>query len=205
MNHYYFHLYLWYFYIQDINSGELVSHLELSENDIFIDVCSAPGSKLFNALETIKTQNAYSNDVHEKRVDLIKKMAQRLGHEGVHYSCCDGRKLKDTLDVKFDKILLDAPCSGLGVIARKPDLKFHIKPENLDELQMLQYELLCSTSEILNEKGVILYSTCTLNKKENEKQIAKFLNEHKEFVLDEQNTIVNELGDCFYYARIRKE
>ena len=108
------------------------------------------------------------------------------------------------LDVKFDKILLDAPCSGLGVIGRKPDLKFHIKPESLDELQKLQFELLESMKGLLKNDGILLYSTCTLNKKENGRLIRRFLSQEDRFILLKEETIINDLGDCFYYAKMKK-
>ena len=192
------------FYIQDYNSASLYKHLDLNKDSIFLDVCSAPGSKLFNALDIIKQENAYSNDMNTNRLELIKKMANKLGYDNIHYLNYDGRLLKDNLNIKFDRILLDAPCSGLGVISRKPDLKFHIKPESLDELEKLQYELLNSMDELLKSDGILLYSTCTLNKKENSKLIRKFLSNNEKYVLLEEDTIINELGDCFYYCKMRK-
>ncbi|MDO4197643.1 MAG: transcription antitermination factor NusB [Erysipelotrichaceae bacterium] len=193
-----------YFYVQDLNSASLYKYLDLKEDDIFLDMCSAPGSKLFNCLDIVKEENAYGNDVHESRVELIRKMAEKLGYKNINLFCKDGRKIKDITDIRFDKILLDAPCSGLGVINRKPDLKFHIKPESLDELEVLQSELLDSALSLLKDKGTILYSTCTLNKKENSKQVNSFLKRYPDFMLEEENTIINELGDCFYYAKLRK-
>ena len=192
------------FYIQDYNSASLYKHLDLNKDSIFLDVCSAPGSKLFNALDIIKQENAYSNDMNTNRLELIKKMANKLGYDNIHYLNYDGRLLKDNLNIKFDRILLDAPCSGLGVISRKPDLKFHIKPESLDELEKLQYELLNSMNVLLKSDGILLYSTCTLNKKENSKLIRKFLSNNEKYVLLEEDTIINELGDCFYYCKMRK-
>ncbi len=192
------------FYVQDVNSASLYRHLDLKEDDVLLDVCSAPGSKLFNCLDIIKPGNAYANDIHEKRVELIRRMAERLGFQGIHYLSEDGRKLKDVLNMKFDKVMLDAPCSGLGVIGRKPDLKFHVKPENLDELQQLQLELLNDVSPLLKENGILLYSTCTLNKKENEKNVQRFLKDNDAFRLLEEETIINGKGDCFYYAKMRR-
>lgn len=191
-------------YVQDYNSSTLYKHLDLNQNDKLLDVCSAPGSKLFNCLDVVDPKNAYSNDFHENRVELIKKMAKKLGFDNIHYLNEDGRYLNKVLDIKFDKILMDVPCSGLGVIGRKPDLKFHIKPNSLDELQLLQEELLNNCSQLLKSNGIIVYSTCTLNKKENNKQIDKFLKSHSNFKLEEENTIINTMGDCFYYAKIKK-
>ncbi len=131
-------------------------------------------------------------------------MAEKLGDNNVNYLNFDGTKLSEHIDIKFDRIMLDAPCSGLGVIGRKPDLKFHIKPENLDELQIIQLELLNSVKSMLNSDGILLYSTCTLNKKENDRLIKKFLNNSEEFILLEEETIINDMGDCFYYAKMRK-
>lgn len=192
------------FYIQDINSASLYKHLDLKINDLFLDVCSAPGSKLFNSLDIIKPENAYANDIHENRVELIRKMAAKLGYDGIHYINYNGLLLKDNLDVKFDKILLDAPCSGIGVISRKPDLKFHVLPDSLDELQSLQYSLLTNIDPLLKVNGILLYSTCTLNKKENSRLIKKFISDNESYKLLEEDTIINSLGDCFYYAKMKK-
>ena len=192
-----------YFYIQDYNSASLYKHLDLKPNLTLLDVCSAPGSKLFNCLDILNEKDCFSNDVNTTRLNLIKDMAIRLGFDDINYLNYDGRLLKDNLDLKFDRILLDEPCSGLGVIARKPDLKFHISPESLDELQLLQYELLSSMNPLLKDDGILLYSTCTINRKENDKLINRFINENK-YELLKEDTIINEMGDCFYYAKIRK-
>lgn len=194
-----------YFYIEDINSSSLVKHLDLKKDDVLLDVCCAPGSKLFNCLDIVNPKNAYSNEIHEHRLELIKERAKLLGFDGVHYLNYDGRILSDVLDVKFDKILLDVPCSGLGTLGRKPDLKYHLSPSSLDELQIIQKGLLESASNLLKSGGSILYSTCTLNKKENGKQVLSFLKAHEDFSLKEEDTIINDLGDCFYYAILKKE
>ena len=193
-----------YFYVQDCNSASLYRHLDLKEDHTLLDVCSAPGSKLFNCLDVLKPENCYANDLHENRVKLIRKMAEKLDYKGIHYLNLDGRKLKDVLNLQFDRIMLDAPCSGLGVIGRKPDLKFHVRPENLDELEKLQLELLHSIKELVKIDGIVLYSTCTLNRKENDRLIRKFLSEEGRFELLEEDTIINEAGDAFYYAKIKR-
>ena len=193
-----------YFYVQDCNSASLYRHLDLKKDHTLLDVCSAPGSKLFNCLDVLKPENCYANDLHENRVKLIRKMAEKLDYKGIHYLNLDGRKLKDVLNLQFDRIMLDAPCSGLGVIGRKPDLKFHVRPENLDELEKLQLELLHSIKELVKIDGIVLYSTCTLNRKENDRLIRKFLSEEGRFELLEEDTIINEAGDAFYYAKIKR-
>ncbi len=193
------------FYIQDINSASLYENLDLKEDDYLLDVCCAPGGKLFNCLDIVKPTNAYANELHANRLELIKKKASVLGFEGIHYINFDGRDLNKHFKKKFNKIILDVPCSGLGTIGRKPDLKYHIKPENLDELEKIQAQLLDSIKDILEDKGIMLYSTCTLNKKENGKQIKRFLDNNPDFKLLKEDTIINEFGDCFYFAKLTKE
>ena len=192
------------FYVQDYNSASLYKHLDLQKGNTLLDVCSAPGSKLFNCLDILDPKDCYANDVNLTRVKLISKMADKLGFKGVNYLNCDGRLLTQKLKMKFDRILLDAPCSGLGVLGRKPDLKLHIKPTSLDELQKLQMELLKSVEPLLEDNGILLYATCTLNKKENGKQIRKYLADNSTLMLLEEDTIINEMGDCFYYAKMQK-
>ena len=192
------------YYIQDINSSLLVKNLHLKSDDILLDMCSAPGSKLFNALDIIKPFNAYANELYEKRLNLIKDKAKILGFEGINYLNYDGLCLKDKLNLKFDKIILDVPCSGLGTLGRKPDLKYHVTSTSLDELEKIQRGLLDSAKCLIKEKGEILYSTCTLNKKENNKQILRFCKENSMFKLINEETIINEMGDCFYYALLER-
>ena len=193
-----------FFYIQDINATKLTSVLKLKEDYTLLDVCSAPGSKLFNTLELLKDSNTFSNDLNSTRLELIKKKALILGYKNINFLNCDGRYLNSKLNMKFDVIMMDVPCSGLGVIGRKPDIKFHIKPENLDELQNIGYEILNNCSKLLKEDGQILYSTCTINRKENEKQIENFIKNNPEFKIIEEKTIIESYGDLFYYCLLSR-
>lgn len=193
-----------FFYIQDINAAKLTSVLNLKEDYTLLDVCSAPGSKLFNTLELLQDSNTFSNDLNSTRLELIKKKALILGYKNINFLNCDGRYLNSKLNMKFDVIMMDVPCSGLGVIGRKPDIKFHIKPENLDELQNIGYEILNNCSKLLKEDGQILYSTCTINRKENEKQIEKFIKNNPEFKIIEEKTIIESYGDLFYYCLLSR-
>ncbi|MCI6700270.1 MAG: hypothetical protein MR454_02610 [Solobacterium sp.] len=193
-----------FFYIQDINAAKLTSVLKLKEDYTLLDVCSAPGSKLFNTLELLQDSNTFSNDLNSTRLELIKKKALILGYKNINFLNCDGRYLNSKLNMKFYAIMMDVPCSGLGVIGRKPDIKFHIKPENLDELQNIGYEILNNCSKLLKEDGQILYSTCTINRKENEKQIEKFIKNNPEFKIIEEKTIIESYGDLFYYCLLSR-
>lgn len=192
------------FYVQDYNSKDIVDNLELNKDNLFLDMCSAPGTKLFNALDIVLDCNCYVNDLYENRVNLIKEGSKRLGYKNINYLIGDARKLNESLTIKFDRILLDAPCSGLGVISRRPDIKFHIKPESLDELQSIQIDLLESAYNLLLRNGILVYSTCTLNKKENTKQINLFIKKHDDMKLINEETIIKKGGDCFYLAKLKK-
>lgn len=193
------------FYVQDYNASKIVDMLSLTKDSLFLDMCSSPGAKLFNALEIVMEENVYSNDVTPKRLALIKAKAQQLGFKKINYTCSDACLLSNKYKFKFNRILLDAPCSGLGVLKRKPDIRYRLKPENLDELQFLQQELLASAFNLLADDGILVYSTCTLNRKENDKQIAKFLKTFPQMVLVEEKLFLKEDGDHFYAAKLKKE
>ena len=193
------------YYVQDYNSSRIVSFLDLKKDSKFLDVCSAPGSKLFNALETIEDKNAYANDIHEHRVDLIRKRAVQLDYPNVNYLNCDATKMSKEEVGEFDRILIDAPCSGLGVIKRKPDLRYHIKPENIDEIVLLQKAILDNCSKLLSVGGIMVYSTCTINTKENGRQVQNFLKDHPEFeLLAEEDLVERNDSDRFYVAKLLK-
>ncbi|MCR5160982.1 MAG: hypothetical protein K6C06_04355 [Lachnospiraceae bacterium] len=191
------------FYVQDKNAQQAVKALDLKKDSVFLDACSAPGGKLFNALETVSEENCYGNELHpSKAEELIKRLAL-LGYS-VRITSLDARKLNEVYDFPFDRIMLDAPCSGLGVLKRKPDLRYNVRPEDLDDLQKTQAEILDTLSGMLKKEGILVYSTCTLNKKENEKQIVAFLKRHPEFTLEYEHTFLHEEGDHFYLAKLRK-
>ena len=193
------------YYVQDFNSSRIVSYLDLKTDSRFLDVCSAPGSKLFNALETIKDENAYANDIHEHRVELIRKRAIQMGYANVNYLNLDATSMTCSDNGTFDRILIDAPCSGLGVLKRKPDLRYHIQPENIDEIVQLQAAILDNCANLLEKDGIMVYSTCTINTKENARQVQKFLANHQEFVLLEETDLIERNdSDRFYVAKLQK-
>lgn len=193
------------FYIQDYNSGKIVDYLDLKPEHKYLDVCSAPGAKLFNALEVVDEANAYANDLHEHRVELIRNRAKSLGYEGINYWNIDATLKVEGYEEYFDRILIDAPCSGLGVIKRKPDLRYHITPNDIDDIVKLQIDILDNMATLLKVNGVMVYSTCTINTKENHRQVANFLKRHDNFELVE-DTMLQDLknSDRFYVAKLLK-
>ena len=98
------------------------------------------------------------------------------------------------------------PCSGLGDLSHKPEIRYHISPNSIDEIQQLQSKILEVNASYLKEEGILVYSTCTLNQKENHKQIQQFLNQYEEFILEKEKTLFPKNGsDGFYYAKLRRK
>ena len=194
-----------YFYVQDYNSSFITDYLDLRADDSFLDLCSAPGSKLFNALEIVN--KAYANDLYEHRLKLIKDKAQCLKvDDKITYLNLDASTIDDRYIECFDKILLDAPCSGLGVLKRKPDLKYHLKPTDLDDLIVLQKKILKTAYAYLKKGGTLVYSTCTLNTKENDRQIKDFILSHEDMkLLDDTIIRKRDDSDYFYVAKLVKK
>ncbi len=194
--------------VQD-ESGQLVADiLEPKENDLILDMCAAPGSKTGHIAELMNNKGKiYALDLYEHRVKLLNDGMQRLGITNVETKVADATALENDFKKEmFDKILLDAPCSGLGVVRRKPDILRKITPERIDSIISDQIKLLESANLYLKENGILVYSTCTLNKNENEKQIRKFIEKHPDYFLLEEKIIFpyEYDSDGFYIAKLKK-
>ncbi len=167
------------FFVQDMASQLCVKALECENAERILDVCGAPGGKSFNAAITAgeKTE-VICCDLSENRVSLIENGKQRLGLSNVKGMVQDATVFNEKLGA-FDRILCDVVCSGLGVIAKKPEIKY--KKINPDTLWEIQNKILENSSRYLRENGILVYSTCTLNKRENQDVIENFLKNHPEF------------------------
>lgn len=150
-----------------------------------LDCCAAPGGKTCHMAELMDGRGeVIANDIHPHKADLIADQAARLGLDIVSTLSSDAAKLAERFPPEsFDRILLDAPCSGFGVIRRKPDLKWSKSPEDVEDIAGLQRELLDAISGLLKPGGLLVYSTCTIEPEENGDQIRRFLADHPEFVL----------------------
>lgn len=191
--------------IQDEASQLVALLMDPQPHEYILDVCSAPGTKSCHMAELMGNEGEIlCGDIHEHRVELIKEGAQRLGLHIVKAIVMDATKLVEIGNREFDRVLCDVPCSGYGVLARKSDIKYHMQSSDMDTLIPLQQQILAASSTHVKAGGVLLYSTCTLNKKENEKQIEKFLKLHDEFTLVEQKTIFpyEYHSDGFFMAKM---
>ena len=189
--------------IQDYASQQVAKQMDIVDNLDVLDLCSAPGSKSFDiAMMMHNTGNIIACDLYEHRLNLIKERSKILGIDCIETQLNDATILNKAFIDKFDRVLVDAPCSGLGVLKRKPDIKLKIKPENLDEIVNLQKKILDNAAKYVKVNGILIYSTCTLNKKENERQIAQFINSHLNFELLDEKTILPFENDGFYHAKL---
>lgn len=182
-----------FLHVQDLSSQMCCSALNPQKDDTILDICSAPGGKTFTIAEIMdNTGKIYAFDLHQNRVKLISKGAERLHLSNVISQVGNGSKFNDTLPL-VDKILCDVPCSGLGVIRRKPEIKYK-NPKEFENLPNIQYKILETSSRYLKIGGELVYSTCTLNKSENEQVIDRFLKENPNF---EGVSFLKELGEPF--------
>ena len=148
-----------------------------------LDACAAPGGKSALIAETMSdVGRVYAWDVHEHRVELIRAAKQRLKLDSLRPAVRDARKPCADFDLYMDAVLVDAPCSGLGVIADKPDIKYRFTDAQLETLLPLQAEILENCARFVKVGGLLVYSTCTILPEENEKQVRAFLAKHPEFV-----------------------
>ncbi len=189
--------------IQDIASQQVVETFSQKSGVRFLDCCCAPGTKL-SQLALFEDSSGVGIDLHPHRIELTGQLLKRWGLDNVELKAMN---FLDYPEESFDSILCDVPCSGLGVLRRKPDMKFTVASEDLDELQELQKQILDKAYQLLKVNGELVYSTCTLNKKENEKQIEQFLARYPDMKLLSQRTLEPwELNsDGFYIAHCIKQ
>ncbi|WP_379133497.1 16S rRNA (cytosine(967)-C(5))-methyltransferase RsmB [Paenibacillus sp. sgz500958] len=172
-----------YLSIQD-ESSMLVAEAVAPESGMrVLDCCAAPGGKTAHMAEIMKDEGViYANDLHEHKAKLISDQAERLGLDSIVTRSGDALELSHALEkASFDRILLDAPCTGLGVIRRKPDLKWRKVPADVTGIAALQEQLLESISELLKPGGILVYSTCTTEQAENSEVVSSFLRNNPHF------------------------
>jgi 16S rRNA (cytosine967-C5)-methyltransferase len=173
--------------IQDESSMLVARALGPKEEERVLDSCAAPGGKSTHIAELMdNTGQVISVDIHDHKVKLIEEQAKRLQLTNISTYVLDSRRLGERFEKEsFDKILVDAPCSGFGVIRRKPDIKYTKTEEDIPSLARLQQEILRAAAPLLKRGGTLVYSTCTIDPEENERVISQFLKDHPEFAPDE--------------------
>lgn len=207
--------------VQDESAMLVAPLLDLKEGMTVVDLCSAPGGKTTHIAEILgNTGKVLAFDLHESKLGLIKENCERLGVTNVTTFAQDATKLNAELVASTDRVLIDVPCSGLGIIRKKPEIKWNKKRNDLREIIPVQREIMNNAWQYLKQGGVMIYSTCTLNKEENEENIEWFLNNHEDcevkriFVGKQDNLVYsreglltvmpNENMDGFFIAKLEK-
>ena len=198
-----------YFTIQDISAGQTAKILNPQPGELVLDACSAPGGKTTYMAELMKNKGKIEAwDIHEHRTKLVEQNAQRLGINIIETKVKDASLYDESLKEKFDKILLDVPCLGIGVIKRKPDIKWQRKPEDIEKITEIQKKILNNCSKYLKNNGTIVYSTCSILKDENEEVVNEFLKENSEYYIkpeETRNILPNQEEDGFFICKIYKK
>ena len=173
------------FYVQDPAARLSVFCAQLPQADLkVLDCCAAPGGKSFAAAMALGGQGKIvSSDIHEHKVPLMEKGAERLGFANMHPRHFDATVFDPELENKVDFALVDVPCSGYGIIRKKPDIR-EKDPDTMKELPQLQLQILKNQARYVRPGGVLIYSTCTLVRRENEGVVEKFLKTNPEFCLE---------------------
>jgi len=170
------------FIIQDNGSMLISEILDPKPGERVLDVCSAPGGKTTHMAELMKNEGVVvARDVYDHKLELVNNSVNRLGISIVETELHDGTVFKESEEKSYDKVLLDAPCSGFGIIRRKPEIKYNKSLDDVISLSSLQYEMLEVNSKYLKVGGEMIYSTCSINKEENEHVVEKFVKDNDEF------------------------
>lgn len=171
------------FQVQD-ESSMLVSHvLEPMEDEFIIDVCSAPGGKSTHMAQLMNNRGRIlSRDIYDHKLNLVKENSRRLGISIIETEEFNALTLDKRLLHRADRVLVDAPCSGLGIIRRKPEIRYFKEASDITQLSKLQIKILNITSKYVKDGGILVYSTCTIQDEENKNVVEKFLEENNNFV-----------------------
>lgn len=171
-----------YFSIQDAASQLAVEALEVEKGMEVLDLCAAPGGKSEYIAEIMGNEgHVIACDLYPHKTELIDKSSERLGITIIETRVNDAERYCEDFENRFDRVLLDAPCSGLGIIRRKPDIKWTKGAEDCSVLAKTQYKMLRNAAHYVKKGGMLVYSTCTISKMENEQMVAAFLRENENF------------------------
>ncbi len=196
------------FEVQDASSQLVAPFLNLEPGMRVIDTCAGAGGKTLHIASLMKNKGKIiAMDIHDWKLAQLKKRAKRNGANNIEMKVIDSSKVIKRLKDTADRVLIDAPCSGIGVLKRNPDTKWKLQPEFIERIKNTQEEILESYSKLVKPGGKLVYATCSIFPSENEKQIEKFLNKNPDFEFeDERKILAHETGyDGFYMARLKRK
>ena len=191
------------FQVQDAASIMVAEQAGIKEGDYILDVCAAPGGKALHAAQILNgTGMVEARDLTEMKVELIRENISRMGFENIRAVQQDATCFDADSEEKADVLIADLPCSGLGVLAKKTDLKYKMNPETETEVAALQREILDTVCRYVKPEGTLMYSTCTISRTENEENAGWFAEKHPEFDLEwEKQIFPSDITDGFYIAK----
>ena len=193
------------FYVQDYSSQLVPFMADVKAGQQVIDVCAAPGGKALHCGELVAEGHVTARDLTEQKVTLIQENINRTGASNVTAQQWDATVLDEASVRKYDTVIADLPCSGLGIIRKKPDIKYNQTEESLAELAQLQSQILDTVCQYVKDGGILCYSTCTINKEENENQVEAFLKAHPDFTKQEmQQLFPDKEHDGFFICVMKK-
>jgi 16S rRNA (cytosine967-C5)-methyltransferase len=176
---------------QDESSMLVAEKLNPQHGDIVMDVCAAPGGKTTAIAERMNnTGKIIASDVYRRKLDLIDREAKRLGIRNIETRSWDATRVDSSMVQKADRVLVDAPCSGLGVVRRKPEIKYKEYTNDMELLPKKQLAILSASSSYVKPGGTLVYSTCTINPRENEQVVETFLKRNRSFKMEEKTLLM---------------
>lgn len=196
------------FEMQDGSSQLVAPFLEVEKGMRVIDTCAGAGGKTLHLASLMENKGQIiALDIHQYKLKQLKIRAKRDGVHNIDMRTIDSTKVIKKLKGTADRVLIDAPCSGLGVLKRNPDAKWKLQPEFIEEITQVQQEILQKYSAMVKDGGKLVYATCSILPSENEHQVAKFLETNKDFSLEKQQSILaSESGfDGFFMALLKKK
>jgi len=192
------------FTVQDVSSALAVEAADIQPGDFVMDICAAPGGKSILAAE--KADKVLSRDISQAKTSVIEENIQRMQQDNIAVEVHDATIFDEAYREKADVVIMDVPCSGLGVIGKKRDIKYHVTPESLIDIVALQRQIVENSWQYVKPGGILLYSTCTINPKENEEMVEWIIGKFP-FEPEAQKQIFPGImeADGFFYARLRRK
>ena len=195
------------FEVQDASSQLVAAYLDVKPGMKVIDTCAGAGGKTLHLASLMENKGQLiATDIYESKLKKLKKRARRAGVHNVTTKPLDSSKVMKKMKGTADRVLIDAPCSGIGVLKRNPDSKWKLQPEFVDNIKKIQAEILENYSSLVKTGGKLVYATCSVLPSENENQVKLFLKNHPEFKFIKENKVsVHKSGfDGFYMALMEK-
>ena len=196
------------FSVQDESSILAVNMLDPKPDELVMDVCAAPGGKTLAIAEKMQNRGTVvAWDIYRRKLAIVEREAERLGIINVVTKTWDATRVESSMIDKADRVLVDAPCSGLGVVRRKPEIKYKKKAADIEELPKKQLDILSASSKYVKPGGVLLYSTCTISPYENHKVVKEFLKKNHNFIKFEELQLLPNVNntDGFYICKMRRD